>query len=112
MSKELTPLEALEKLTNYKYSCMSEKIECKNIIKTALKRLESVDRVGEMFCVNVDKKLKALEIIKENLVVSYDESNNDKPCLMLSIKVGKDNLVVIYETFDKEKIDLLKEVLL
>ena len=59
-------------------------------------------------CANC-KSLKALEIIKENLVISYDES---EPCLMLGIKVGKDKLVIIYETFDREKIDLLKEVLL
>jgi hypothetical protein len=57
------------------------------------------------------KKLKALEIIKENLIVIYDENKNDKPCLMLSIKVDKDKLITIYETFDKEKIDLLREVL-
>ena len=44
MSKELTPLEALEKLTNYKCSCMSEKIECKEIIKKALKALEIIKK--------------------------------------------------------------------
>ena len=60
---------------------------------------------------DLDNRLAALEIIKENLVVSYDESENDKPCLILSIKTEKDNLVVVYETFDKEKIDLLKEAL-
>ena len=60
-----------------------------------------------------NKKLKeVLEIIKENLVVGCDESKNDKPCLIIGIKVDKDKLVIIYKTFDKEKIDLLKEALL
>ena len=36
----MTPLEALEKLINYKCSCMSEKVECKEIIETALKEHE------------------------------------------------------------------------
>lgn len=58
------------------------------------------------------KELKALEIIKENIIVSYDESENDKPCLILGIKVNKYNTIIFYETYDKEKIDLLKEVLL
>lgn len=43
-------LKALEKLTNYKCSCMSEKIECRNII---------------------EKELKALEIIKETPIFAY-----------------------------------------
>lgn len=58
------------------------------------------------------KELKAFEIIKENLVVSYDESENDKPCLVIGFKVDKDQMTIIYHTFDKEKIDLLKEVLI
>ena len=35
-------LEALEKLTNYKCSRMSEKIECKEIIEKELKALEII----------------------------------------------------------------------
>ena len=38
----MTPLEALEKLTNYKCSCMSEKIKCKEIIKAVLKAFEII----------------------------------------------------------------------
>lgn len=68
MEKDLTPLEALEKLTNYKCSRMSEKIECKEIIKSALEDYENLklkhksmqDAVLDDF-----KKLKALEIIKK-----------------------------------------------
>lgn len=39
----MAPKEALEKLTNYKCSSMSEKIECKKIIETALDRLEELE---------------------------------------------------------------------
>ena len=60
----------------------------------------------------IEKALKALEIIKENLIVSIDEDSKDKPCLMVGVKINKDNVCVIYETFDRNKIDLLKEVLL
>ena len=81
-----TPLQALEKLTNYKCSCMSEKIECKEIVETALKALEnyrkrtkewesghSVDFSKVRFELqellpdpdDIGKKLKALEIIKK-----------------------------------------------
>ena len=63
MNKQLSPLEALNKIA-YVYG-YDENIK---IVEEALKRLESVDRVGEMFCVNVDKKLKAFEIIKEKEV--------------------------------------------
>lgn len=59
----------------------------------------------------IEKQLKALEIIKENLVVSYDEGSNDGSCLVIGVKVSKDNLVIIYETFEQDKIDLLKEAL-
>lgn len=64
MSKEL---EALEKLTNYKCSCMSEKIECKKIIETALKDYENLQlkhRSMQDAVLDDFKKLKALEIIK------------------------------------------------
>ena len=83
--------------------------------------LDSVHKLGEAEDIlekhnisslsDLDNRLAALEIIKENLVVSYDESENNKPCLIIGIKSDKDNLIVFYETFDKEKIDLLKEAL-
>lgn len=95
MSKEL---EALEKLTNYKCSCMSEKVECKEIIETALKEYETMKQtkivvadkkisdedleklknqrmfsdlqceIKPLFDEETQKKLKALEIIKEKEV--------------------------------------------
>lgn len=99
---------------------MSKGLEALEDIKYKLRELEFVLRhnnqekvpyIQETKWYIIEKELKALEIIKENLVVSYDENKNDKPYLMLGVKVNKDNLVVIYETYDKEKIDLLKEVL-
>lgn len=125
MNKQLTPLEALERLrpkTTYSpYYTRNEKRYYCDIIETALKEnveLKQMIRnfneaIGEPQIIppNVEKQLKALEIIKENLLVGYDENTNDKSCLTLGIKIDKDNVVIIYETFDKTKIDLLKEVL-
>lgn len=98
MNKELTPLEALEKLWQgainpYEYLLDDEP---NNIV---LKE-------------TIEKSLKALEIIKENIFVSYDESENDKPCLVLGSKTTEGEIIIFYVTYDKEKIGLLKEVLL
>lgn len=41
----MTAKEALEKLTNYKCSSMSEKIECKKVVETALSRLEKLEKI-------------------------------------------------------------------
>ena len=80
MSKELSPLEALEKLTNYKCSCMSEKIKCKEVIETALKISEYYKMLCEVYIyfihdpdrkysvLELGKTIKALEIIKEKEV--------------------------------------------
>lgn len=114
-------LEALEKLTNYGCSKMSEKIECKELIETALKELRQIKMRFKMYKIedvyNLDvrlmnyelakKKLKALEIIKE------------KPYLLLFTDFN-----LTYEEFveqaeedygndlpTKEEFDLLKEVL-
>ena len=83
-------------------------------IETALKRLESVDRVGEMFCVNVDKKLKALEIIKNKKV--------NVRALLKSYYSPKDGLAVYNsqccdwqemesKELTQEEYELLKEIL-
>lgn len=128
MSKELTPLEALEKLTNYKCSCMSEKMAVKRVKAFDSAIIDNIREIGREngidllavideekllnMALKIEKQDKVLKIIKENLVVSYDESENDKPCLVLGFKFDKDKMAIIYHTFDKEKIDLLKEVLL
>ncbi len=85
-----------------------------------LEALEMMEMTVDVMCSReyneaekiVEKSLKALEILKEKLVIGYDESENDKPCLTLGFKNNKDELFIFYTTFDKEKIDLLKEVLL
>lgn len=71
----MTPLEAFEKLTNYGCSKMSEKIECKEIIKNALNRLEELDlRVIEnnLLIDTLQKVIKkqeqVLKIIKEKKI--------------------------------------------
>lgn len=107
-NKELSPLEALEKLTNYKCSCMSEKMMCKEIIENALKRLEKIENSNvSVLREDISKQLKAFEIIKEKFV-------------NITILMGCDNL----EEYNKhpltmrkgrltqEEFNLLKEVLL
>ena len=107
MSKEL---QALEKLTNYKCSCMSEKVECKEIIETALKDYEKItggDFHIEPINVHIEnqKQIKALEIIKEKEVDVFIflhsgdlETYND---------IVEDN-----RKLTQEEYELLKEVLL
>lgn len=109
MSKEL---EALENIKHYDSRVGLHEDDYK-IIETALKRLESVDRVGEMFCVNVDKKLKALEIIKEKevnvfdvLATGYVEYYN--MCVVNKIRPEYCNSYFLTQ----EEYELLKEVLL
>lgn len=98
MSKNLTPLEAVKCLRNffgesfYKYEF--------DIIETALKRLEEIDKrdsvvgiIEEKPLDVVLKKLKALEIIKECFGVNL--------ILFTAEEFG----------LPKEKIDLLREVL-
>lgn len=110
MNEELTPLEALDELKGVLRTVDLEDIRFIDIIETALKRLESVDRVGEMFCINVDKKLKALAIIKEKVM----------PLTMLEDKTAyKENCYRVYDNegyeyndLTKEEYGLLKEVLI
>lgn len=71
-------LKALEKLTNYKCSRMSEKIECKEIIEQELKeaemehtlriRLENINHDLVEENKQLKKELEALEIIKKRKV--------------------------------------------
>lgn len=79
-------LEALKKLTNYKCSRMSEKIECKEII---------------------EKELKALEIIKNKSVDCWAFISD------ISVTSEKES-VYAFSPIDltKEEVELLKEVLL
>ena len=116
MSKELEAFVRLEQ-NSKRYKGRKQDLD---IVFAALKEKENIEKtINELFSdngkvittIDIKKKLKALEIIKENLVVSCDESENDKSCLVIGFKVDKDKMAIIYHTFDKEKIDLLKEVL-
>ena len=127
MIKQLSSLEALERIKNtqvknatspfdYVYIKDERKHEL-DIIETALKRLESVDKVGEMFCCDVDKKLKALEIIKEKeiniqtfkkWIIDRDWSYED-----YLTEIGDINVTDYYFSkipLTQEEFDLLKEV--
>ena len=132
MSKQLTPLEALERLrpktTYLPYYTRSEKRYYCDIIENALKRLETIDKFGvctgtltteeaikevEEYISN-KKKLKALEIIKKFPAVAsfmiwalYNERVE---------KHTYSHIVQYCEQNDKEiptqeQFDLLKEVL-
>lgn len=92
--KTLDIAEDLEQFTSEKFKNGLDKLFIKSSFKT------------------IKKELKAFEIIKEKLVVGYDESENDKPCLTLGVKDNEGVLLIFYITFDKEKINLLKEALL
>jgi len=125
MSKELTPLEALEQLTTLGVVRTPQTVkEYGEIIETALKRLEKYEQQDDFLkdCQEYAfmplekkiKKLKALEIIKENigLKMSVDE---DIGCLYVPItkcfQPLEKNIVIVGYIQGKDKIDLLKEVL-
>lgn len=127
MSKELEILEHLRKGVQYinqdespafisQYEEDLDKIENALIEyemeRTLRIRLENINYELVREKQENEKKIKAFEIIKENLIFSLDESESNKSCLTIGVKVDKNHIVVIYQTFDKEKIDLLKEVLL
>ena len=111
MTKELTPLEALEKIVDtYCIDNMDEEI---SIIETALKENKTLkERIilnkasFNMAKQQYEKKLKALETLKNELgfdkqsfFVEVDEEGNKKYYFE-----GRE--------IDKDKFDLLKEVLL
>lgn len=136
MSEKLTPLQALEEIKDYVINGHSLALETEEkgfpLIETTLKDYEHSQQQRELYFKQAKelkelykeelkntayynnlalKYKKALEMIKENLVVGYDESENDKYCLTIGVKVDKDKLVVIYQTFDENKIRLLNEIL-
>lgn len=97
MSKELTPLQALEHFRNQQIGVNVYADEYSDIIEQALKKLEKIETTTHsVLRDDISKKLKALEIIK-NL------PNEDKQVLL--------NAIYSY-TKSEEKYDLLKEVLL
>ncbi len=120
MSKELEAFENIKNITYDRTDLYGIEVFRKDldIIETALKENKKLKKCYKNELKNTAyynnlalKYKKALEMIKENLVVDYDESENDKYCLTIGVKVDKDKLVVIYQTFDENKIRLLKEIL-
>ena len=90
MTKELTPLEALSNLRDkivYNAGKYQDCLEWLDIIKTSL---------------------KALEIIKKNIVIQCDE---EAKLLIIYAKIDDITLRVIYVTHNEEEYELLKEVL-
>ncbi len=108
MSKELTPLEALDYLNDIAHGrkMKYDAQELKNIIETALKEYAGFQLVFKLSDRNEGKrvhdKLKALKIISKKAKI-VDYSNGEYPPF------------VIFQGFvieTKEEYDLLKEVLL
>lgn len=139
MSKELKALKELREDAKHHLDSHTKYLnERLDIIETALKILEQLQIIigaekiedlpklaleTENACYNAcyklketEKKLKALEIIKEifKIEISIDDYiDTVKPCGVVFL-YGKDIVWNIYKTFDKEniqKLKLLKEVL-
>lgn len=139
MNEELTPLEALDMLfyiaSKFNDSCLIESLKKEHneelinyykLIETALIENDEAQREltnlkkailkGDITnkwvtdCVNQkNKKLKALEIIKEKVVCYF----NDKALAITMYRNSPNQMLFIPLFFDsKEEYDLLKEVLL
>ena len=122
-------LEALERLTNYKCSSMSEKIECKVIIETELKRLEELEKWSPLKnnLTQIDIELVATCNQQGEILRIIKEKDVDVGWFKECLSCGKP-LEVYNDRYDKirscngknyhfmqltqEEFDLLKEVLL
>ena len=120
MSKELTPLQAFRKIKEG--SCKGKYQKYCDIIETALKRLEEIDKpkkiVGtttvdkalEQFlidtCPEVKKKLKALEIIKKRNI-----NAEDVKVFNTYSRFNQRRSLIGLVGITKEEYELLKEVL-
>ena len=114
MNKELTPLEALEKLTNYKCSCLSEKIKCKEIIETALKENENRKELMAEMGKQSLRIAEALDIIKNTRVDTnlIKLSNSyDNYCGLEAAELLNGKYTAKQKGITEEEYDLLKEVL-
>ena len=102
MSKEIIPLEALERIRSHNYHEHNKK-ECLSIIETALKENEylKTELLGQSQELNI--KNKALEIIKKELMLEVKDDNG----LYRLITYQSDNHLI-----RKDQYELLKEVLL
>lgn len=111
MSKELTPLEALERLrpkTTYSpYYTRSEKRYYCDIVEKALKEKENMENtINELFSENgkvittidIKKQLKALEIIKKHLnkmggIKGNPNSDNEYLISLLNVPINEYELL-------------------
>lgn len=71
-------LEALEKLTNYGCSKMSEKIECKELIETELKRLEDIEEELGIDLITLFKVLNSKELYKKGVFTNFVTKPEEK----------------------------------
>ena len=94
-------LEAFEILKQDIGKCYEDEML---IVETALKRLEQLEEEKQSFDRQLEKKLKALEIIRKKRV--------NVRCLMSGWNLGKYNSYKAHKSLTKKEYDLLKEVLL
>lgn len=106
MSKEMTPLEALERIKKW-FPFKVNELEYQNIciIETALKGHEKKTKLAKEYkdVNNVAKRLKALRIIKDTLPIDEEDFYYDDIT---------DKYFFVGNEISKDKYDLLKEVLL
>lgn len=112
MNKELQALKEIKRIyTWFQEFVYAEKIDEEdinlfNIIEKGLKRKEELEELKRSFDRQIEKKLKAIEIIKE--LILKDLKFDDKK-QTLSFMFGY--LIFVKEIEDKTKYDLLKEEL-
>lgn len=117
MSKELTPLQALERIkSHYNDRVCVDILEDFDLIETALKRLEKIETTTHsVLREDIVKELKALEIIKKKRVnvdalIKYIKTNavDDIPLCWYN------EYIALFEEdrcLTEEEYDFLKEVL-
>ena len=105
MNKELSPLEALEKITNYKCSSMSEKIECKEIIKTALKRL----KIYENYDIDLDETDDVEKTLKLNARITIVNKVMDTQERLLT-SVSSDEIRILSSVLNSQIKNLKKKL--
>ena len=111
MSKELSPLEALERIRSHNYHELPKR-ECLKIIETALKDYDRRLKLAKEYedVNNVAKRLKAFEVLKElfdfDFAIRFGTNQ-----IMLTI-INKRTNEYWELPIPKDKYDLLKEVLL
>ena len=122
MSKELTPLEALEKVRNCTYPFASDNQKAFDVIETALKNYEDLQKVLDDFGIhniqNLIDTLKNISFLETELLGQSQELNVKNKALEIIKKHKLLNYVLKNQKcanmyhLSKEEIDSLKEILL